>query len=87
MRDVPRQHVRDEAVREAMLLMEQPDHRPLLDDQDGGRHRRGRRPDPNRLTGQGSFPEKVAGAQHRDNRLFAGTGQHRELDPALLNVT
>ena len=30
--DVPRQHVRDEAVRERRLFVEQPHHRVLLDD-------------------------------------------------------
>ena len=47
---------------------------------------RRRGPDANRLTGQGALAEKVAGGQHRDDRLFADTGEHRELDRALLDV-
>ena len=48
---------------------------------------RGRRsPDANRLTGQRAFAEEVAGAEHRDDRLFADAGDHRELDRALLDV-
>ena len=51
-----------------------------------GRHRR-RRLDANRLTGQRALAEKVAGRQHRDDRLFADAGEHRELDRALLDVS
>src|SRR6185503_10993120 len=34
----------------------------------------------------GALAEKVAGAQHRDDGLFADPGEHRELDRAFLNV-
>ena len=43
-------------------------------------------PDANRLTGQGALAEKIAGRQHRDDRLFADAGEHRQLDRALLDV-
>ena len=83
---VPRQHVGDEAIRERGLVVEQPDHRVLLDDQHAARHDRRRRPDADRLTRQGPLAEKVAGGQHRDDRFFADTREHRELDRALLDV-
>ena len=68
------------------LFVEQADHLLLLDDQHGARRHRRRGPDANRLTGQRAFAEKVAGAQHRDDGLFADAGEHRELDGAFLNV-
>ena len=67
-------------------VVEQPDHRLFLDDQHAARRHRGRRLDANRLTGQRALAEEVAGPQHRDDRLFADPGEHRELDRALLEV-
>ena len=70
--EVPRQHVRDEPIRERRLVVEQPEHRAFLNDEDGGRPRRGGGPEPDRLTGQRAFPEEVAGSQHRHDRFFTG---------------
>ena len=84
--DVPRQHVRDEPFRERGLVAQELQHRGLLDDEYRRQRRRGGRSDPNRLTRQRTFPEKVAATQHRHHRLFAGPRQHRNLDAALLDV-
>ena len=50
------------------------------------RRDRGRAADAERLPGQASFAEEVAGAQHGDHGFLAGLGEHRQLDAALLDV-
>jgi hypothetical protein len=69
-----------------MLFVQQPDHGVLFDDQDRARDHCRRSPDANGLPGQGALTEEVARLQHRHNRLFPGAGEHRELDPARLDV-
>ena len=84
--NVSGQYVCDETVRQVMLLVKQANHLLLLDDQDPGRpHCRGSR-HAHRLSGQGSLAKKLAGAQHRDNCLFARFGEYRDFDAPLLNV-
>ena len=60
--NVPAQHVGEEPIRERGLLMEQPRHCRFLDDQHAARHHRRGGADAKRLTGQGAFAEKIAGA-------------------------
>ena len=70
--DVARQHVSDEAVRELVLFVEHANHFALFDNQDGGRcdgsgcgHAAG-------LASEASFPEKITGAENRDDGFPAG---------------
>ena len=86
MRMLRVQHVRDEAVRERRLLVEQPDHFLFRDDENPARHHRRGRPDANALTGQRALAEEVARAQHRDDRFLAGVREDREPDGAGLDV-
>ena len=69
-----------------MLLVQQPDHLFLADEQDhawgdgrGAAH-------PDRLAGQTSLAEEVAGAEHGHHRFSTGLRQHRQFDAARLNV-
>ena len=84
--EVSLQHVCDEPLRKFRLVTEELKHRALLDNEYGRRYRRGRCPESNGLTGEGAFPEEIARPQHRHDRFFAGSRQHRDLDAPLLNV-
>jgi len=83
---VPGEHMRDEPVRERVLLMEQADHLPLGNHADPARDHRGRRREAKRLTGQRAFAKEIALAQHSDDRFFAALRQHGQLHAPLLNV-
>jgi hypothetical protein len=84
--DVPREHVRNEAIGEGVLRVQELDHRALLNQQDLARRhgRRGR--DAQRLTGQAAFAEKIARAEHRDDGLLSCRRHDRELHRAVLDV-
>ena len=59
--EVPRRTKGDEPFRECRLVTQESTHRVLLDDEHARECRRGRRPDPNGLTGEGAFPKKSPG--------------------------
>ena len=74
--DVPRQHVREEAIRERGPGVELTDHVGLLDADDrGARHRRRGRHPP-RLARQAALAEKVTRLEDGDDGLFAGVREH-----------
>src|SRR5258708_4432125 len=84
--NVARQHVGDEAVGHGMLLVQQPDHLPLADEQHRARADRGGGPHAEPLPREAALAEEIPGAEHRHDRLPAGLRQHRQLDAARLNV-
>ena len=51
----------------------------------GGAHGRRRR-DALRLSRETALPEEVTLTEHRDHGLFTGAREHRQLDPAALDV-
>src|SRR4029453_19221537 len=69
-----------------MLLVKQPNHLPSGNVKDPARGHRGRRRQANRLAGERPLTEEVARAQYPHDRLLPSLGQHRQLDPPLLNV-
>jgi len=83
---VPGEQIRDEAVREPMLLVKQTNHLRFGDDTDPTRGYGCCRVDANRLPGQGPFTKEVAAAQHPHDRLSARWGDHGQLHRSLLNV-
>jgi len=84
--DVPRQHVRDEPIRQRMLLVKQSHHLILVDAQDRAVGRRHRTPHPDRLTSQAPFAEELTSPEHRHDGFPARLGEHRELHVTLLDV-
>src|SRR3990172_1663460 len=66
--------------------MQQADDGFLLERHDGAIGRRRRRRHAKGLTGQTAFAKEVVWPQHRDDRLFPLSGQHRQLDLALEDV-
>src|SRR3990172_5098698 len=66
--------------------MQQADDGFLLERHDGAIGRRRRRRHAQGLTGQAAFAKEVVWPQHRDDRLFPVSGQHRQLDLALEDV-
>ena len=69
--DVPRQHVREELIREPRLRMELPHHVVFFDGDDcAGSHRRRRRHAP-RLTRETPLTEEVSVLEHRDHGFLA----------------
>src|SRR4029453_3309873 len=69
-----------------MLLMKQPNHLPFGNNKDPARGHRRRPRQANRLAGERPLTEEVARAQYPHDRLLPSLGQHRQLDPPLLNV-
>ncbi len=84
--NVSRQDVGEEPIRECMLLVKQPGHLVLLDDEEGTRARGdgGRHAD--RLSRQGSLAKEVAGRQQRHDRFLARVGEDSELHAACPNI-
>src|SRR6266478_2073675 len=83
---VSRQHIRDEAVGELVLLVEHANHLLFFNDQHGGGRNRGRRRHANGLARQAPFAKKIARSKDRHNRFSAGLIDHPKLHAAFLNV-
>ena len=78
--------MRDEPVGHPTLLIQQPNHLALADEQDhAGRHGRGAAHS-NRLAGQTPLAEEISGSEHRHHRFSTGLRQHGQFDAARLNV-
>ena len=84
--DVPRQHVRDEPIRQRVLLVQEAHHLRLVHEQHRAVCHRRRRPHADGLPGQTAFTEELAGPQHRHYGFAARFRQHRQLDVALPDV-
>ena len=76
--DVPRQHVRDEPIRQRMLLVQEPHHPILVHEQDGAVRRRGRTAHADGLTRQASFAEELARRRASPRRPRAPTFESTE---------
>src|SRR6266849_6079791 len=83
---VSRQHIRDEAVGELVLLVQHANHLVFLNDQHGGSRNRGRRRHANGLARQAPFAKKIARSKDRHNGFLAGLIYYATLHTAFLNV-
>ena len=84
--DVARQHVRDEAVGEGRLVVENLLHLAFPDDQYRSRGNGGRRSDTKRLTCEAAFTKKSSSPDHRHDRFFACVRDDGEFDFPALDV-
>src|SRR6267378_59254 len=84
--DVPREHIRHEAVGESMFSVEHANHLVLLNNEQSRGRNRGRRPHSNRLTCYAPLSKKVTWSQNRQYRFFADLIDNGELYTASLNV-
>src|SRR5712664_3121208 len=84
--DVPRKHIRHEAVGESMFGVEQANHLVFLNNEYRRGRNRGRCPHSDRLTCDSSLTKKVTWSQNRQDRFFADLIDDRELYTAFLNV-
>jgi hypothetical protein len=76
--DVPRQHVRQEPIRERWLGVELPHHFGLVDGQDHGRIHGRRRCHPLQLTGQAALAEEMIRLEHGHHGLFPRVRRDRQ---------
>src|SRR5467141_5101136 len=83
---VSRQHIRDEAVGEFVLLVEHANHLLSFNDEHGGRRNRGRRRHANGLARQAPFAKKISRSKDRYNGFLAGLIDYAKLHAAFLNV-
>ena len=73
--NVPRQHVRQETIRERGPGMKVSGHVLLIDRHNRARGHRRRSGHPLRLASQATLAEEMAPIEHRDHRLFARVRQ------------